>query len=56
VERRLVVELKAVEALSSVRIAQVRSYPTAMNLELGLLINFSVVRFRDGGIRRVPNL
>jgi GxxExxY protein len=56
VERRLVVELKAVEALSSVHVSQVRSYLKAMNLDLGLLINFYVVRLRDGGIRRVPNL
>ena len=39
---RLVVELKAVEALDTVHVVQVRSYLKATGRSLGLLINFNV--------------
>lgn len=52
VEDVLVVELKAVEALSSLHVAQVLSYLKAGAFQLGLLINFNVPLLRDG-IRRV---
>ena len=48
----LVVELKVVEALNDVHRAQVIAYLQAMNLRLGLLINYNVVRLADG-IKRV---
>ena len=49
---RLVVELKAVDALAPIHWVQVRSYLKATRCELGLLINFNVpLRLR--GIRRV---
>jgi len=49
---RLVVELKAVEALDAVHVIQVRSYLKATGCSLGLLINFNVpVLLR--GVRRV---
>ncbi|MEX0784662.1 MAG: GxxExxY protein [Dehalococcoidia bacterium] len=56
VQRCLVVELKAIEAIKDVHLAQVRSYLRATGLQLGLIINFNVVRLRDSGIRRVVNL
>src|SRR5690606_28588951 len=43
VDGKLVVELKAVEALNDVHKAQVLGYLQAMNLKLGLLINFNVL-------------
>jgi GxxExxY protein len=49
----LVVELKAVEALASVHVAQVLSYLRATGHQLGLLINFSVTALKQGGIKRV---
>lgn len=49
---RLVVELKTVEHLADVHRAQVIAYRSALNLELGLLINFNVSLLADG-IRRV---
>ena len=52
VEKRLIVELKAVEALEPIHQAQVISYLGAMNLSLGLLINFNRPILKDG-IRRV---
>jgi GxxExxY protein len=52
VERRLVVELKAVEALSAVHQAQVLTYLKLTGHRLGLLLNFNVAVLKDG-IRRV---
>jgi GxxExxY protein len=51
---RLLVELKAVEALAPVHSAQVRTYLKITNLKLGLLINFNVPILKDG-IKRIIN-
>ena len=52
VERQLVVELKAVEALLPVHQAQVLTYLKLSGHRLGLLLNFNVAVLKDG-IRRV---
>lgn len=52
VENRLVVELKAVEALAPIHRAQVLSYLKATKLQLGLLINFNAPILKDN-IKRV---
>jgi GxxExxY protein len=52
VERQLVVELKAVEALLPVHRAQVLTYLKLSGYRLGLLLNFNVALLKDG-IRRV---
>jgi len=52
IDRRLVVELKAVEVILPVHSAQVISYLKALDLPLGLLINFNTPWLRDG-IKRV---
>ena len=52
VDRRLIVELKAVEDLVKVHTAQTISYLRAANLRLGLLINFNVPVLKDG-IKRI---
>jgi GxxExxY protein len=52
VEGAVVVELKAVDALTDVHIAQVLTYLKLSGHRLGLLINFNVARIKDG-IRRV---
>jgi GxxExxY protein len=52
VEGRLIVELKATSALAPVHKAQVISYLKAMDLHLGLLINFNVPVLKQG-IKRV---
>ena len=49
---KLLVELKAVEALAPIHKAQVISYLKATGLQLGLLINFNVTALRSG-IQRV---
>ena len=48
----LIVELKAVETISAVHLAQILSYLKASRLQLGLVINFNVPELRRG-IRRV---
>jgi GxxExxY protein len=52
VDHKVIVELKAVDALRGVHRAQVLSYLRATELELGLLINFNVRVLKDG-VRRL---
>ena len=52
VERRVIVELKAVDQLLPVHTAQVLTYLKLSGLRLGLLINFNVQLIRDG-IKRI---
>ena len=55
VARRLVIEIKVVEALTTVHRAQAIAYLQALKLPLGLLINFNVAILKDG-IKRVVNM
>ena len=52
VEDQIVVEVKSVDALHDVHLAQVLTYLRLSRRRLGLLINFNVTRLKDG-IRRV---
>ena len=54
VENKLVIEIKAVEALNDVHLAQVLTYLKVGNFKLGLLINFNVVLLKQG-IKRIIN-
>ncbi|SEJ64161.1 GxxExxY protein [Dyadobacter koreensis] len=54
VERKVIVELKAVESLDQVHLAQTLTYLRLSNCKVGLLINFNVVSLKSG-IRRVVN-
>ncbi len=54
VEKKLVIETKSVEALNDVHLAQVLTYLKLGNFKLGLLMNFNVVKLKDG-IKRVVN-
>jgi GxxExxY protein len=54
VEKKLVVEIKTVEAFTDVHSAQVLTYLRLGNYRLGLLINFHVRRVKDG-IKRIIN-
>lgn len=53
VERRLVVEVKAVDALHPVHAAQLRTYVKLAGLQVGLLLNFDAFSL---AIRRVVHL
>lgn len=54
VENKLVIEIKSVEALNDIHLAQVLTYLKLGNYKLGLLTNFNVVKLKDG-IKRVVN-
>jgi GxxExxY protein len=54
VENKLIVEIKAVEALSDLHLAQILTYLKLSGCKLGLLINFNTKLFKDG-VRRVVN-
>lgn len=52
VNQKVVVELKAVDALNQIHLAQILTYLRLGNYKLGLLINFNVPILKDG-IKRV---
>ncbi len=54
VEGKLIIEIKAVEALTDIHLAQVLTYLKLSNCKLGLLMNFNVVQLKQG-IKRVVN-
>ena len=54
VEGKVVIEIKSVEALNDVFLAQTLTYMKLGDYKLGLLINFNVSLLKDG-IRRVVN-
>jgi GxxExxY protein len=54
VDNKLVLEIKSVDALNDVHLAQTLTYMKLGNYKLGLLMNFNVVRLKDG-IKRVVN-
>ncbi len=53
VDGRIAVELKAVEKMNPLFLKQVKTYLIAMNLPLGLLINFGMEKLVDGYVRVV---
>ena len=54
VENKIVVEIKAVEALTDIHLAQILTYLKLTGCSIGLLINFNVPLLKNG-IRRVIN-
>lgn len=52
VEDRVIIELKAVEFLDEVHLAQILTYMKLSKCKLGLLVNFNVKHLKDG-IKRV---
>ena len=55
VERKVIVELKAVDSLTPLHKAQLMSYLKLSGLELGLLINFNVPVLKNGIQRVIVN-
>lgn len=49
----VVVEIKCVDSIAPVHVAQLMSYMRLANLRVGLLINFHSALLRDGIVRRV---
>lgn len=54
VEKKFVLELKAVDELAPIHLAQVLTYLKLMNLRHGMLLNFNVKSLKNG-IKRVVN-
>lgn len=54
VENRIVIEVKSVETLTDIHLAQTLTYLRLGKFKLGLLINFNVMKLKVG-IRRVIN-
>ena len=56
VEEKVIVEIKAVEAINDIHLAQVLTYLKLTNCKLGYLLNFNVVQLKSGIKRVVYNL
>lgn len=56
IEQKVIIEVKAIEALTDVHKAQVLTYLKLAEKKLGLLINFNVLFLKDGIKRIVNNL
>ncbi len=54
VERKVVVDVKNIESIGEIHIAQVLTYLRFLNLRHGLILNFKTVLLKDG-IKRVVN-
>jgi GxxExxY protein len=54
VEKSVIVEVKAVEELANIHLAQTLTYLRLGGFRLGLLINFNVPKLVDG-LKRVVN-
>lgn len=54
VEKKVIIEVKSVNVLKEIHLAQTITYLKLSNCKLGLLINFNEAKIKDG-IRRVIN-
>jgi len=54
VENKLIIEIKAVQSLNDVHMAQILTYLKLTECKLGLLLNFNEVLLKNG-IKRVAN-
>ena len=54
IERKIIVEVKSVDSLTDIHLAQILTYLKLSNSRFGLLINFNVTLLKDG-IKRVVN-
>ncbi|AEE52361.1 GxxExxY protein [Haliscomenobacter hydrossis] len=52
IEQQLIIELKVVEELNDIHLAQLLTYLRLSKCKLGLLMNFNTLLFRDG-VKRV---
>ena len=54
IENKFIVELKSVDALNEIHLAQILTYLKLSNCKLGMLINFNVTLLKHG-VKRVIN-
>ncbi|MFI5164155.1 MAG: GxxExxY protein [Bacteroidia bacterium] len=55
VNKKVILEVKAVEAITDIHCAQLLTYLRVTGCKLGLLINFNVLKLANGGIKRIVN-
>ena len=56
IEKKLIIEIKSVDALNDLHLAQLLTYLKLSDCKLGLLMNFNTVLFKNGVKRVVNNL
>ena len=54
IENKVIIEIKSVETLNDLHLAQILTYLKLSDCKLGLLINFNTTLFKNG-VRRVVN-
>jgi GxxExxY protein len=54
VDNQIVIEIKSVDALNKIHMAQVLTYMKLGNYKIGLLLNFNVIHLKNG-MRRMVN-
>lgn len=54
IESKFVLEIKALESLNDIHLAQILTYLRLSNCKLGMLINFNTLQFKNG-VKRVIN-
>lgn len=54
IENKFIVEIKSVEALNDVHLAQILTYLKLSKCKLGMLINFNTPHFKNG-VKRIIN-
>ncbi len=54
IENKVIIEIKSVDSLNDIHMAQILTYLKLSGCKLGMLINFNVLLIKDG-IRRVVN-
>jgi GxxExxY protein len=54
VEDRIIIEVKSIEVLHDIHLAQTLTFLKLMNRRIGLLMNFNLLRLKDG-LKRVVN-
>ena len=54
VNKKVIIEIKSIEALNDIHLAQILTYLRLSACKVGLLINFNVVKLTNG-LKRVVN-
>lgn len=54
IEKKFVLEIKSVESLNDIHLAQILTYLRLSHCKLGMLINFNTIQFKNG-VKRVIN-
>jgi len=54
VENKVIIEVKSIEAINDIHIAQILTYLKVSGCKVGLLVNFNVLKLTDG-LKRLVN-